>query len=140
MKLFKFVIVFLQIRNYMCIPLEKGRALYLNKLEFPSPKDALCKLYQHLQYIYTEVGKIYSYTRFGKTLNIIKNDFEVHLNILFCNFEGVFIKIRRSSQSSFPNVCCTVTKFGNRSGSRPNFCSYQNTLKSVSAQCDLIFI
>lgn len=95
---------------------------------------------QHLLYIYTEVGKIYSYTRIWKNIEYHKNDFEVHINILFCNVEGVFKKIRRSSQSSLPNVCCTVTNFGNRSGSRPSFCSYQNTLKSVSAQCDLIFI
>ena len=38
MKCFKFVIVLLQIRNYMYIPLENGGALYLNKLE-SSPKD-----------------------------------------------------------------------------------------------------
>ena len=34
--------VFSQFRNYL--PLEKGRALQLNKLESPSPKDALCSL------------------------------------------------------------------------------------------------
>ena len=32
---------FLQFRNYL--PLEKGGALYLNKLESPSPKDVLCQ-------------------------------------------------------------------------------------------------
>ena len=35
-----FVNVFSLFRNYL--PLEKGGALHLNKLEFPSPKDALC--------------------------------------------------------------------------------------------------
>ena len=32
---------FLQFRNYL--PLEKGGAPYLNKLESPSPKDVLCQ-------------------------------------------------------------------------------------------------
>ena len=36
-----FVNVFSLFRNYP--PLEKGRALHLNKLESPSPKDALCQ-------------------------------------------------------------------------------------------------
>ena len=35
-----FVNVFLLFHNYL--PLEKGGALHLNKLESPSPKDALC--------------------------------------------------------------------------------------------------
>ena len=35
--------VFLLFRNYL--PLEKSRALYLNKLESPSPKDALCQVW-----------------------------------------------------------------------------------------------
>mgnify|MGYP000281472926 CR=1 FL=1 len=40
-KIFKnFVNVFSLFCNYP--PLEKGRALQLNKLEFPSTKDALC--------------------------------------------------------------------------------------------------
>ena len=38
---FKFVNVFSQFLNYL--PLEKGVALYLNKIEFPSPKDVLCQ-------------------------------------------------------------------------------------------------
>ena len=37
---FKFVNVFSIFRNYL--PLEKSNALHLNKLEFFSPKDALC--------------------------------------------------------------------------------------------------
>ena len=40
-RFFKFVIVFLQFCNYL--PLEKGRALHLNILESPSPKDDLCQ-------------------------------------------------------------------------------------------------
>ena len=36
-----FVNVFLLFCNYL--PLEKGGALHLNKLESPSPKDALCQ-------------------------------------------------------------------------------------------------
>ena len=41
-----FVNVFLQFRNSH--PLEKGRALYLNKFESPSPKDALCQVWLKL--------------------------------------------------------------------------------------------
>ena len=37
-----FVNVYLLFHNYL--PLEKGRALHLNKLGSPSPKDALCKV------------------------------------------------------------------------------------------------
>ena len=39
---FNFLNVFSLICNYL--PLEKGRALHLNKLESPSPKDALCQV------------------------------------------------------------------------------------------------
>ena len=38
-----FINVFSQIRNYL--PLEKGEALLLNKLESPSPKDTLCQVW-----------------------------------------------------------------------------------------------
>ena len=41
-RFFKNINVFSQIRNYL--PLEKGMALYLNKLESLSPKDALCQV------------------------------------------------------------------------------------------------
>ena len=37
---------FRYIRNYL--PLEKGRALHLNKIESPSPKDALCQVWLKL--------------------------------------------------------------------------------------------
>ena len=43
---FNFVNVFSLFRNYL--PLEKGRALHLNKLEFPLPKDALCQVWLKL--------------------------------------------------------------------------------------------
>ena len=43
---FNFVNVFSIFRNYF--PLEKGRALHLNKLESPSPKDALCQVWMKL--------------------------------------------------------------------------------------------
>ena len=41
-----FVYVFSLFRNYL--PLEKGGALHLNKLEFHSPKDALCQVWLKL--------------------------------------------------------------------------------------------
>ena len=43
---FNFVNVFSLFRNYL--PLEKGGALHLNKLESPSPKDALCQVWLKL--------------------------------------------------------------------------------------------
>ena len=43
---FKFVNVFSHFRNDLA--LEKGRALHLNKLESPSPKDALCQVWLKL--------------------------------------------------------------------------------------------
>ena len=45
-KIFNFVNVSLPFRN--CLPLEKGVALHLNKLEYPSPKDALCQVWLKL--------------------------------------------------------------------------------------------
>ena len=45
-RFFIFVNVFSLFRNYL--PLEKGRTLYLNKLESPSPKDALCQVWLKL--------------------------------------------------------------------------------------------
>ena len=41
-----FLNVFSLFRNYL--PLEEGRALHLNKLESPSPKDALCQVWLKL--------------------------------------------------------------------------------------------
>ena len=41
--LFNFVNVFLLSRNHLL--LEKGWALHLNKLESPSPNDALCQVW-----------------------------------------------------------------------------------------------
>ena len=45
-RLFNFVNVFSLFRNY--IPLEKGGALHLNKIESPLPKDALCQVWLKL--------------------------------------------------------------------------------------------
>ena len=44
--LLNFVNVFLLFRNYL--PMEMGVVLYLNKLESPSPKDALCQVWLEL--------------------------------------------------------------------------------------------
>ena len=41
-KIFKFRQCIFSIKNYL--PLEKGGALHLDKLESPSPKDALCQV------------------------------------------------------------------------------------------------
>ena len=45
-RFFNFVNVFSLFHNYL--PLEKGGALHLNKLESPSPKDALCQVWLKL--------------------------------------------------------------------------------------------
>ena len=45
-KIFEFRQYIFAIRDYL--PLEKGVALHLNKLEFPSPKDALCQIWLKL--------------------------------------------------------------------------------------------
>ena len=49
-RFFKFVSVFEQFRNYL--NLEKYRALHLNKLESPSPKDALCQVWLKLAQLF----------------------------------------------------------------------------------------
>ena len=39
---------YLLFRNYMYLSLEKGVPLFLNKLEFSSPKDAFCQVWLKL--------------------------------------------------------------------------------------------
>ena len=46
---FKFINVLSQFRNYL--PLEKGRALHLNKLESPSPKEAWCQWFWRRRFL-----------------------------------------------------------------------------------------
>ena len=45
-KFFNFVLVFSLFRNYL--PLEKGGALHLNRLESPLPRDTLCQVWMKL--------------------------------------------------------------------------------------------
>ena len=47
-KFFKFHKCFSVILIWNYLPLEKGRSLYLNKLESPSPRDALCQVWLKL--------------------------------------------------------------------------------------------
>ena len=49
---FNFINVFWLFQNYL--PLEKGRALHLNKLKSPSPKDALCQVWLKLDQVFLE--------------------------------------------------------------------------------------
>ena len=51
-KILKFVNLFSQFCNYL--PLEKGRALHLYKLESPLPKDALCQVWLILAQWFSE--------------------------------------------------------------------------------------
>ena len=55
-----FVIVFSQFHNYL--PLEKGSTLYLNKLETPSPKDALCQVWLKLAHWFWRRWKCEKFT------------------------------------------------------------------------------
>ena len=69
-------------------PLEKGRGLHLNKLEFPSPKDDLCQVWLAL------VRRFWR----RKFLNFI------HIFSLFCNYhpleKGVVLHLNKLESSS----------------------------------------
>ena len=57
---------FLLFRNYL--PLEKGRALHLNKLESPSPKEALCQVWlKSAQWFWDEDENLKSLQTDGRT-------------------------------------------------------------------------
>ena len=55
-KTLKFLNVFSLFRYY--IPLENGGALHLNKLESPSPKDALCRLVEIGEVVLKKILKV----------------------------------------------------------------------------------
>ena len=65
---FNFINVFSLFRNYL--PFEKGRGLHLNKLDSPSPKDALCQ-------VWFEMAKWFWRRRFLNFVNVF---------LLFCNY------------------------------------------------------
>mgnify|MGYP003691692401 CR=1 FL=1 len=56
-KIFKFCLCIFSIKHYL--PLEKGGALHLNKLQSPSPKDALCKVWLKLAHAVVLEKKIF---------------------------------------------------------------------------------
>ena len=58
---FTFVNVFTQFSNYL--PLEKGGALHLNKLESPSPKDTLCQVPRLAQWFWRRRWKCEKFQR-----------------------------------------------------------------------------
>ena len=58
---FNFVNIFSLFRNYL--PLEKGAALHLNKLESPSPKDTLCQ-------VWLKLAKWFWRIRFSNFVNV----------------------------------------------------------------------
>ena len=45
-RFYNFIVIFSLFQNYLLLP--KGLVLHLTKLEFPPPKDALCKVYLKL--------------------------------------------------------------------------------------------
>ena len=63
-----FVNLYLLFRNYL--PLENGMALHLNKLESPSPKDALCQVWLKLtQWFWRQIF----FKDFVKVISILRN-------------------------------------------------------------------
>ena len=61
--------------GYLCnyLPLEKGRALHLNTLESPSPKDALCQVWLKLvQWIFKILQCIFTIS-YGNYLPLEKD-------------------------------------------------------------------
>ena len=72
-KILKFVNVFSLFRNYL--PLEKGTALHLNKLEFRSPKDALCQVWLKLAqwFLRTWFFLLMYFSNFLNYLPLVKN-------------------------------------------------------------------
>ena len=61
---FNFVNVFSLFLNFLL--LEKGRALHLNKIESPSPKDALCQ-------VWLKLAKWFWRKRFLNLVNVFSN-------------------------------------------------------------------
>ena len=77
---FYFVNVFSLFRNYL--PLEKGGALRLYKLESPSPKDALCKLWLKLaQWFWRRRWKCEKFTDRWRTTGDQKSSLELSAQV-----------------------------------------------------------
>ena len=89
-----FLNVFSLFRNYL--PLEKGRALHLNKLESPSPKDALCQ-------VWFQLAQWFWRRRFFKFINVFG---------LFRNYlpleRGVAVHLKKLKSPSPKNALCQV--------------------------------
>ena len=90
----KFIYVFSLFSNYH--PLEKGRALHLNKLEYPSHKDALCL-------VWLKLAQWFWRRRFLKFLN----------NILqFCNYllleRGRALHLKKQDFPLLQDASCQV--------------------------------
>ena len=76
-RFFNFINVFLLYRYYLS--LEKGRALHLNKLESPSPKDALCQVWLKLaQWFWRRRWKCEKFTD-GRTTDTRRSEKLDHL-------------------------------------------------------------
>ena len=64
-RFFNFVNEFLLFRNYL--PLEKGRALHLNKIAYPPPKDFFCQVWLKLAQWFWRSYKINMWKVYGQT-------------------------------------------------------------------------
>ena len=107
-----FVNVYSLFRNYL--PLEKGGALHLNKLESPSPKDALCQVWLKLDQWF--------WRRFLNFLNVNS----VFLNYLPLERAGPFVWTILNPLH--PKMLCTMFGWNWLSGSGEEPLKNQRTL------------
>ena len=93
-KIFNFANVFSLFLNYL--PLEEGRALHLNKLKSPSPKDALCQ-------VWLKLAQWFWRRRFLNFINVFS---------LFCNYlpleKGGALHLNKLKSPSHEDALCQV--------------------------------
>ena len=116
---FNFVNVFLLFRYFL--PLEKGGALHLYKLEYPSPKDALCQVWMKAAQLFSRrrflnLFNVFSlfhnfviFAKFGKNLFFFFFNF-VNVFLLFGNYLPLIKGGKNTSNSLYLRTLCA--KFG----------------------------
>ena len=105
-RIFNFVNIFSQFHNY--IPLEKGGTLLLNKLESPSPKDALCQ-------VWLKLAQWFCRRRFFNFVNV----FSLFRTYLPLEMGGPFIWTNLNSL--LPRMLCSKFGWNRNSGSEEDF-------------------
>ena len=101
-----FFTVFGLFHNYL--PLEKGRALQLNKLESPLPKDALCQIWLKLAQWFL---KRWKFERWSEKLTWAFSSGELKSVFLAasCQYFIRFLQGHKSTKVSFLSICNTCT-------------------------------